>query len=213
MDSYYVAAQLDGSDFRAPSRNYAAALVNGTPLCEAVAAPVGTWNAERVLHVSATPDNAIRGERWRWPCRLFEIGAEDRGGGRYDVAGSVCVQVLAEHPAHLVFGPYGQRVASHIVTAVTTVYTTDQVDLIYEWGRNRPNADEALRPLMSTRFGVGPAAEAAIEYLRRHLAYSGPYVSLVAVRALLAIAAGDRLPPAVSEQLTHPWVDIVGPLP
>ena len=181
--TYYKATRPNGRDFYTNTVDYAEALTSGETIThrhtskEQVKGDAGTY-----LSISTSAADCTG---MRWPCRLFVVEpvgcalkADDTLPNKRRVSS---LRVVAELPAHEVFGPNGEAVAALIERAGRL--TSDELDRLYA-------ARGAAR---------GAAWDAA-----RGAAWGA------ARGAVLALVVQDLITPEYFNSLYGPWASVIG---
>jgi hypothetical protein len=111
MATYYKAVDEDGRDFYSHTINYAYYAESGEWLPAKEAVPDPECRSEDVYHVSISKADTLIGGSW--PCRLFEVEAEEVCS-RVNKRGVFTMRIVRELPAWEALGPNGDAVVALI---------------------------------------------------------------------------------------------------
>ena len=204
MSTYYKATQLDGTDFRTGTIDYAAALNNETP----VEIPVNDRSSDPrlctkgVLHAATVPTETLVGGSW--PCRLFEVTGEivattDSGGVEHPhKRGFESITVVREIDAKLALGPNADAVLAVIARAKNLT-------------------DQDVKDFADAERAAGDAAGDAAWHAARNAARDAAWhvardAARNAARAVLAALTRDLITPEQYQILAGHWESVMGPI-
>lgn len=197
--TYFKAVRPDGTDFRTGTINYAAAL-GGDPITLPVV-PDPRCCTSDVLHASTVPTETLIGGFW--PCRLFEVTGEpvaEKG----DKRGFFSLTVVREIDAHQALGPQGEQVAALIARA-GKLTASEAEKLAFAWEAARVDARDAARDA-AWNATWDAARNAACDAV-----WDAAWDTAAAKDAALALVVRDLISKEHYDQLTGPWMQVIGP--
>jgi hypothetical protein len=219
--TYFKATKPDGFDFATGNIDYGSAAKSRTKAGKVVKHPdpiAGASHAGSYLSVATVATDCTG---FKWPARLFEVEAvgEVWEPGTYPNKRAVTeLRVLRELPAHLVFGPEGERIVA--VIAQFDSLTDDQrsklraaygVTATYDaYWEARAVADGGR----AARAGLGAARDALYGRLFDFW-YGDGYSASGAALALLCrhlIGKKDGITQKQYNDLRRPWCKVMGPI-
>lgn len=203
MPTYFKAVQLDGTDFRTGTVNYAGIMGTGESLPEL---PGGECCGPGVYHASTVAAETLIGGRW--PCRLFEVEGQEVAEDGYK-RGFKTLRVVRELEAHRALGPNGREVAALIERAGRLTDTEVQALEAARgaaWEAAREAAREAAWSAArgAAREAAWSAASDAASDAARRAAWDA------ASDAVLALMVKDLISDEQFAALMKPWKIIEG---
>jgi len=232
---YFKATRPNGRDFYTGTVDYGAALVSGETITHPTARmDQVSGRASTYLSISTSAADCAG---FSWPCRLFVVEsvgralkADDTLPNKRRVSG---LRVVAELPAHEVFGPNGAKVAALIERAGRL--TRDEVNRLdaardAAWCAARYAARDAARcaaryaardaarhaardaARYAARDAARDAARYAAWYAARYAAWDAAwYAARYAARyAALALVVQDLITEEYFNTLYGPWASVIG---